>query len=341
MTSKSVEQQHGSTAVMHRMHPSFHCDSLQCRTMAMFMRPLVTEPKIHARVRRLQAKIDKLQKSTPSRVNGRTIYFQECMAMARVMQDGKADSRVPSDVKKGIMDNHGAQYAALPVGVRLDYQQQAARYADEKAHAAANETLHLEAQIDLTLGRSAADARASSLYTLEAAAFDSETKNMFETFAASPAFSHTKVAALRSEAAGPALIEYQDRLAISMQPTFAKAPAPRPPWLGDVCLQRNHLQSSAFLVDSGGDAGKKAFGFMFAMVNPYLLALEEFGPPGATGLGLDGGFGAEAVDDYFQHEFCTTGKYILSADADGMSQWTEDMIQAGGDQTPVHLFEWG
>ena len=95
----------------------------------MLMRPLVSESDYDIKLRRQQAKIERLKRRQPKKASGKTVFFKEAVEMANEMLPEGSDAGVCGAVRQSIMRSHSGQFAALAPGTKEVYERKAAEKA--------------------------------------------------------------------------------------------------------------------------------------------------------------------------------------------------------------------
>ena len=298
----NAEQPHAAAAMMHRHHPDMQLDSVQCRSMAYFMRALLTPPPHLAAAQRLRRLAQNLGRCQPAKVSGRHIYLRECMAMARRTSEAHGGS-FALGTRQQIMRRHSEEYLQLSLAARATYERMAAADQRGKLQEIQENVLHVNARVDLLEERAKAEIARQNPFRLRHCAFDSDEVDYFAAEARSSKYGDSVVDRLRKAAADAPSIDLIQRLEISKYRVAPEVVAPRPDWLAEVCCQREHFHSTAFRVAIGDPEGAfRYFGFLFAMQKPYLVgAVELAWEDPSVQLAFNGGFGAASLDDFYEN----------------------------------------
>jgi hypothetical protein len=323
-SSLGVEQQHAATAQFKRMHPSTQEEMLRCRAMAYMMRPLLARDEVVKRVGRLQMHIQLLKRKVPNRLSGKCLFLRDVFSQ---WKDLSGSVVVPSEIRVGILASHGGEYFDLPSAVRRAYEERAASERLETIADLCDDVLHMETEIDLLRERALAEPCVSTPWVLSACTFTEEEKAHFDSLYRGGSFSNKKVRELREVCAtAPEIPDVFCRLALSrIELPTAPAP-PLPPWLGEVCAQREHFARTA-LVWQGetDDAEPEFFFFCFAYQNPRLLSLMSLSREAfASSLASDGGYGVQGLDAHWDYAFRVQCAFLYSSD--NLSHWLEDRL---------------
>lgn len=125
-TTVTVEQAHGSMAVLHRQHPGLGRKALAHRTMIHQCRALFQNPQAEKVLGRIEKRLERLRGQTPESTTGRHLFLRDLMAQAR--SSLPQGSRMSLGLRQQIMRRHGGLYKSLPLAARQEYGQAASRH---------------------------------------------------------------------------------------------------------------------------------------------------------------------------------------------------------------------
>jgi hypothetical protein len=175
----------------------------------------------------------------------------------------------------------------------------------------------LRAAIDEAELESIEYCRTMSPWNLEHCRFTKSQKDAFETLCRSPQFSNARVEQWRAQAAvAPPVPEFMYRLELSTYHVPTPVQERGPPWVPEVCRQRDYFASCVLVVAPlDPDELECCAAFMWAYQSPCCLSLAwlERSPFPVLTLGFAGGHRLEERGDYLcQHDFELCGSFIYS-----------------------------
>lgn len=125
-TTVTVEQAHGSMAVLHKYHQTLTKAVLAHRTMLHQCRALFHPPQEQKVEARLAARVERLQSRRPQRLCGRQMFFRDLVAEAQsALPPG---SRLSQSLKSQLMRSHTDLYKALSPEQKIYYDQVAEKH---------------------------------------------------------------------------------------------------------------------------------------------------------------------------------------------------------------------
>ena len=271
-STTSVEQQHGSAAVMHKVHPDYSSETLTTRSMVHMMRQFFRRSPEDHKEAALAAKVRRLFAKKPQHFTGRQMYFKDISDQLKCeVASGK---REQGSAQKHIMQQHGARFATLDDTIKGQYATKAAIASAKIASDVADELSRAESELALHRERTTTKkALDRPRFLLSDCRFSANDVNNFEQLFASPMFTRKYVADLReSEGLAPPAPS-PGRLAIleaQVLPADEK-PSFKPFWLPLVCKNREQLANTAFAIKNDMDGEQLLFfKFVFAIQRPHL-----------------------------------------------------------------------
>ena len=237
------ERSHGSSAVMHRAHPTYSGIVLAEKAFLHMCRCFMTPTLEDNQAMRQQRRIDKLMKKDPARISGKNVFLQDLFHECRAeLPPGSTLSRAQSNQ---IFQAHGALYKALAPHIQDVYDQRAKQLRQAQQHRLRDDIAHETAAAALRVARAhmeemvgGASARASchkfSKPDLE------ELLHAFE----SSNFNRDELAVLREQAWSAPSAPSPDQISVfesfSVAPTYSSRPQPVD-WVKALCYNRKHL----------------------------------------------------------------------------------------------------
>lgn len=269
------EQAHACAAVLRRKHPDYEVKSLQCRAQLLQMQPLLTEAAEERRIRRLEAKVERLSRKSPGHFTGRHALLQDLARVSKhLAQCGK---EVGANEHQRIMRMHGSLWREMNEAQRHVWEREAHRRRAEMELEVQRELDDLLNDLDSARRRRQEEQERRHMH-VGACRLSPMQKNMLNELSKSPKYSSASVKARRDDATrevSQPMPEFKAALdAIDITPSAT--PLPRPPWLAAVCRNRGMMKNCAFAWPIEG--GQRLELFVFALENPLLavfVKLEE------------------------------------------------------------------
>ena len=148
-SSKAVEEQHGSMAVMHRYHPEMDSDNLSVRSHVHTCRLLVIEPS-NALLRHTEAAIARLDKKRPGRVRPISMFVSDAVAAAR---RHVGPTGLPFEGAQRVVSQAASSFAELPPAAAAHYAGKARLRAVQSQRAIDSERQFLKDQLAMIEGQ--------------------------------------------------------------------------------------------------------------------------------------------------------------------------------------------
>jgi len=280
-SSLSVEQAHGSWAVLRRYHPTCFWTTLAMRALCHMLRALLALPKVDPELATLQARLVDLRRKMPERMSGVNILVRDTsLAADVVMADGAAPDRfrLQSQMTADAM----RAWPRFPPDTAATYRAQADIEKLEKRRRldvdiAKNEDAIEQREKDLTRARLSEGCKCSAADTR----FDEHALAQLQASYTSGEFmDEAHVEALRRAAEkGPPIPSPDQLLAVMSMPFYAptRLHVPRPWWVPMVSHFRRQFMYKALRFTSASGQVQWYY-YTYAMQNPRevsLLALTE------------------------------------------------------------------
>ena len=269
-TTTTVEQGHGSTAIIHRLHRQYGEETLCRRAMVHMMRCLfATDPTSSAETR-VEARRKALAKWQPEKISGRHIFLADCMAEAKQ----QAGDEMTKAVGIAVMRKHGALFRGLPAAEQFEYEARARqRVASERKdiddaldNLVAARELRVRRLQDEELGIAEA-------FRVANCRFSSTDLSSLASLWNSDKYSIQGVAQLRQlahVAPQPPAKHALDRIAdFAVDETAGRSP-PCPRWCVPVCRLREVFQGGVFRFTTHNE--NLFYLFLYATQNPLMAA---------------------------------------------------------------------
>ena len=130
-TTVVVEQGHGSVATVHKLHREFGPDMVVARSFLHMLKPLIFASPDDRNRAAFLARIAKLERKVPQRLNGRSLFLADLFNEARQLLVPGVP--FPRDTQQRLFETHSDLYDGLSVEQRSCYEQRAVRESDGKA----------------------------------------------------------------------------------------------------------------------------------------------------------------------------------------------------------------
>ena len=307
------EQGHGSSAVVHRAHPQYATTLLTACAMVHCCRALFQQPPLDSTLRKAQAALARLDRSMPSKAYGRNVFFRDlCAAVALKQPDGK----LSKNGRVLVMRTHAKKFGMLSPARQQAYCAKAKEEAAKKLQDHQVDRLHFEGIVRLANERSHQDrlANGSRMKLSNCRFTEKDLEQLAIMWNTWGKYSRADVEQMRAKSVDP-----PKPPALTVQSQFAAIDLPTPPaltqprWCLTVCRHRDNFKKCVIVVD--GPAGKEAFLFLFAHLNPLLcgflrVVLAEQVLPCVSSMAMSDIISASLT--VFRHQFQPRwGEYVL------------------------------
>ena len=265
-SSISVEQAHGSSAVMHRRH-TYAAEMLCARSFLHQCRHLWHPAPKDKQLDRLRARVAKLAEQQPEKMSGRHMFLRSLMAdvKTRLAQGQKMSPHL----RQTVMKEHSSLFRTLSPAEQASWQAESQQEISRKRKAQQDEIQHLADALQLARERAGLGVASSGHLTAEICArFTEQDWEAVLSLSKSPEFAHDVTALRRAAMTAPAAPPLQVQEALASIPVTAAAEAEKsnPDWLAPLCRNRELFPHTA-LVQSCED-GDMAFVFLYATQSP-------------------------------------------------------------------------
>ena len=159
----SVEQAHGSAAVLHRFHPQYGCPFLASRTLVHQCRHLLGNTDEKKALLRQDRQLQQLQAKVPTRLSGRQLFFKALSSQFSKQAAGSSDVSRSNEFQQNLMKAHSRLYHMLPQQTMQEFEDEAKGTAAAKTQTIDDEISFLQEQRQLQKDRLAQHLRAHGL----------------------------------------------------------------------------------------------------------------------------------------------------------------------------------
>ena len=165
-STMGVEQQHGSYATMHRLHPDYSMQSLSTRGFLHSCRALFHESEDLQIQKRLEQLVAKLDRKQPNKVGGRSMFLQEMLTQSetRELQSGSAATGSDHDVfaqQQVVLKSAARAWKSLSHAAQSGYDKTALRYAQTQMRLIQDQKEELRERLSLHVHRQEAPTTSS------------------------------------------------------------------------------------------------------------------------------------------------------------------------------------
>ena len=275
-TTMGVEQQHGSYATVHRLHPEYGLQTLSTRGFLHSCRALLQSSQDAAVVDQLQRLETKLEKKQPNKVGGRSMFLQEMLTKSEAR-----DLHNPSSVQgpghtvfslqQAVLQSASQAWKSMPHADKARYDQLALRYSQLQIQLLNDQKEELRQRMALALQRQAGSQQSAAMSRniLSCGRFSEielerfrrvyhKNKHLLLPF-------QQKHAELQTTPPLPSELEMEmlHKHWPSKSKSTSEAP---PPWLRHVAAQRDYFQDTVFMQST--NTGPVAYLLLFVKRSP-------------------------------------------------------------------------
>jgi hypothetical protein len=265
-SSISVEQAHGSCAVLHRLHPLYGPDMICKRGLIHQCRHLFQTSPEEKRAQRLAAQTAALAAKQPQKTSGRHAFFAQLMQHAK---EHSGASSVPLAVRQAVMQQHGQMFSGLTPQEKAQLDLVAQATAQERRANLAADSQQLKDSLEIYKARADEERKQVGLKNVGTLArFDEADWAALATLFNSQAFSWSRVKVLRAAAMAPP--QEPPPEAKEALGEFASLQGPstmRPWWLPKMVWNRQHFECCVLLTQC--QEGAKAYLVLYCLQSPY------------------------------------------------------------------------
>jgi hypothetical protein len=313
-TSKGVEEQHGSIAVLHKYHPDLSSSSLAVRAFLHICRALFRPDADSKALGRLRAKCERLADNRGRSVSARNEYIGEmvCKMLPALREKG-----YKGRVQNAVLKKCYGKWSTLSPLQRERFEQRARRETKKLLKDLSEDRAHAQAQLELFEARAAAlSAEEGSRNVLSACRFGQGDFERLESAMESPIFSTSVVDHMVERAIqGPVAPEPHDHALLASFVTPASK-SETPPWLQVVAVNRSFFHDTILCSTQPGHENE-GYMFFFALQQPvvgsFLKLRLQLSPVLVSAGSVRLGSGAPI----FRHEFVCDlpGQFVHDASA--------------------------
>ena len=279
-STMGVEQQHGSCAAMHKKHPTFGPETLLQRSFLHTYRHVLQPPRDSARVRRAQA-AQTLPQQAGTHITARNVFVQELFSETMTVRRQAGLEHLDQSTCRSLMTRANKMYTTLSPAEQEKYAQRARAAAAQKVQSLEEEAEVARQFLHLNAAREQQEKDSQGVRNILS---DSTTKDqIWELMAVHLSDSRSTVAeakeAVQRDLKSPEpLTAGQQEQLLGFEEAMGRPELPaRPAWLKTLCLHRDALQGSVFLVHLDEDE-QKVWLFLYAKQNPREMGLVELQP---------------------------------------------------------------
>ena len=265
-SSATVEQLHGSTASIHKVHKEYGLSTLTGRSFLRQIQPLLKPTETETRLETMTATVERLANKPAGSIGGRQLYFKDLMS---VLADWKARKHRPSDLKSGhkVMALHGQYYQQLSVARKRAYERQAVMETGKKELERQEALEEARSALRLEKARQAEEAESRNPLLIGTCSLTSPDFEAMDQCITSGDFTQSQVQGMR--AAANTAPNAAAQAVLRQHPVWADRKWRRHPfWLRTVCQDRDSFMNTA-LVFKLPNSELRYFKFLYATQNPY------------------------------------------------------------------------
>ena len=268
--TRSVEQGHGSCAVIHRVHKLLTPVQLAVRSLLHQARAFFSRCPEEQSLARLRTKLDRL-KAKKAQYNGRQVYMKELMD--EVSGSLPVGAKLPASLRQAVVQYHGAMHRVLPASAQARYDEIADETSRRMQDTARGDIEHLEdemalfvsrfeqekrekAKTNIITGHRFSDTDVQALLELwESPLYDRETVNAKILQHVSP-----------PEAPAKHVVDFFKSCEVVEPRVVSKMEAS---WQKRLCAHRQHLTCTVFgLAEDSFREGQEHFAFLYGVQTP-------------------------------------------------------------------------
>ena len=190
-TSLPAEQQHASLAMLHKWHPDYETKTLVSRSLMVQMSKLLpAASKEEKEAQRLSAKLDRILRANPQKINGRHMLAGAMIAIC----SGKKDAGRPgyeasmSKIARHCFTRHTAMWAQQTLAQQNEWHHRAQQHSGARAHLLQLEWQVLSAELAKVEEKVVESKQTSSPMTMRSAALSEADVDMFARLWNQPGF---------------------------------------------------------------------------------------------------------------------------------------------------------
>lgn len=311
----SVEQAHGSVAVVHRHHKQYGVDMLSARAMLHMTKQLLPgEFPQTAPEKRYDAQVGRLAKKNAQKMTGRHVFFGD---FCRALKDQAIQAGTFFD-QKAAMKKHAAAWQALSADARRDFELRAAVRSTLASQATMDEVQGLQALAALERKRLDEFAEVNGmLFRLAHCRLRPEELDEAARKWGDEAFTAARVKELRAKAMSAPLPPPNG--AIEQLQQFDEGDESRreeqcPRWCAVVAKLRTCFANAIFEVTANGVV--EYFAFLYATISPLCVVFVPLTKAPDVSFATRGcpGDVLAADDGWFAHRFIFTPGSFVTGD---------------------------
>ena len=265
----SVEQGHGSCAVIHRFHPLYTGNQLASRAMLHQVRHLFTRTDAELKMEKRSCHIDALNRRQPGKTSARHAFLSFIMESAK--SSLPAGAKMSSEARQEIMKQHAKLFEDLSVEEKVGFAHDAAMQAKRAKRGLQDEIDHHHDSMKLHIARLLQETSTTGLTCRSSSLrFNDDDFKHMHSMLESQRFGWAEVQRMRARALAP---PRHPPLAVlealrSCESHVVVAPKQeKPQWVKSLCSSRDILSGSILLASL--EEGSQAYLFLYATQSPY------------------------------------------------------------------------
>ena len=265
----SVEQGHGSCAVIHRFHPLYTGNQLASRAMLHQVRHLFTRTDAELKMEKRSCHIDALNRRQPGKTSARHAFLSFIMESAK--SSLPAGAKMSSEARQEIMKQHAKLFEDLSVEEKAGFAHDAAMQAKRAKRGLQDEIDHHHDSMKLHIAHLLQETSTTGLTCRSSSLrFNDDDFKHMHSMLESQRFGWAEVQRMRARALAP---PRHPPLAVlealrSCESHVVVAPKQeKPQWVKSLCSSRDILSGSILLASL--EEGSQAYLFLYATQSPY------------------------------------------------------------------------
>lgn len=265
----TVEQAHGSMAVLHRFHPQLTRSVLSHRTVVHQCRAVFHHSQQELRAQKTEKKAAALENKVPSRVGGKGIFWKDMFH--QIESKLPPGTKMSQSLRQEVVKNHGSLFRNLTTNEQREYERKAAAHAAEKNQQLEARAADLTEQAMIAKRRLSEDLlHAGFTNRLSDARFSDADLLALGEMLSAPVFTASELKDRRERAQARALPPTAEQQTILESCGTGATPAevaPVPTWVKTMCQNRDAFANCAIGEDRL-EVGGCCFLFLYATQKP-------------------------------------------------------------------------
>jgi hypothetical protein len=270
-SSTPVEQAHVAASGLMRKHSDYGQKTLSARAMLVSVAPLFKPSETDLKMRRLELRLQSLQKRRPECISGRQVFLKDLNTKASELKD--QGRHVAADMHTKLMHRHGVMWKGSGADLRAAYETKAEQARDQAREELVHKKQALVAEMQILRARSGPQGRDVEPLRISSCRLSETHIAEFDGLYHSPEWSSKRVDDLQAaamEPLGPPPLAVRELLE-AMEIYHDDSRTVPAAWVPLLCQHRSFFQSCLLRFDAPGVP--QFFRFIFAMQSPYLVCL--------------------------------------------------------------------